>query len=97
MQTHHLKTWPVFFEQVRLGQKSFELRRDDRGFESGDRVVLEEWDPEREQYSGRNLEFQIGALVRDARLGLQEGFCAFALLPIPGAAQQPLQTTERPS
>lgn len=42
---HELKCWPVYFQRVWTGDKTFEVRLDDRGFQRGDRVVLREWDP----------------------------------------------------
>jgi hypothetical protein len=43
---HELKIWPQFFRAVLNGSKTFELRKNDREFQSGDEVVLREWDPE---------------------------------------------------
>lgn len=40
MQTHKLKTWTQFFEPVVAGEKTFEVRRNDRGFNAGDIVRL---------------------------------------------------------
>lgn len=45
LKTHELKIWPVFFAAVRNGTKPFEVRRDDRKFEPGDRLVLQEFEP----------------------------------------------------
>lgn len=43
--THHfLKTAPNFFEHVWSGEKTFEVRLDDRGYQKGDTVELAEWD-----------------------------------------------------
>lgn len=39
-QKHELKTWPVYFDAVARGEKTFEVRRDDRGFQKGDLVRL---------------------------------------------------------
>lgn len=47
MREHVLKTWPNYFEAVRFERKRFEWRRDDRGFEVGDILVLKQWDPAR--------------------------------------------------
>lgn len=51
---HELKCWPKFFTAIAEGRKRHDLRRaDDRGFGLGDRVRLREFDPEREEYTGR--------------------------------------------
>lgn len=42
---HELKTWPRFFEAVKTGRKTFEVRRDDRGFMPEDTLKLREWIP----------------------------------------------------
>lgn len=42
---HVLRSWPVYFDRVVSGEKTFEIRWDDRGFQAGDTVVLREWDP----------------------------------------------------
>ena len=45
MKTHHLKCWPEFFEPICEGTKNFEIRRNDRDYEVGDLLILEEWAP----------------------------------------------------
>jgi hypothetical protein len=42
---HRLKTWPSYFRAIDRGEKRFEVRRDDRGFDVGHEVVLEEYEP----------------------------------------------------
>lgn len=49
---HELKTLPEYFEAVRKGDKTFELREDDRDFQVGDYLALNEWDGEK--YTGRS-------------------------------------------
>jgi hypothetical protein len=44
-QTHELKTWPEFFEEVRNGNKPFEYRLNDRDYKVGDVLHLREWVP----------------------------------------------------
>jgi hypothetical protein len=42
---HELKIWPQYFDAVMTGRKNFEVRKNDRGFQAGDVVILREWDP----------------------------------------------------
>lgn len=50
---HALKTLPEYFEAVRQNKKTFELRKNDRDFQVGDYLALNEWDGEK--YTGRSL------------------------------------------
>jgi hypothetical protein len=37
---HVLKTLPNYYDAIERGEKHFEVRRDDRGFQRGDELVL---------------------------------------------------------
>lgn len=52
---HILKCLPWFFQAAWVGDKTFEIRKDDRGFNERDEIVLQEWDP-KEGYTGREIE-----------------------------------------
>lgn len=41
MIEHKLKTWPVYFDAIERGEKPFDVRRDDRGFQKGDVLILQ--------------------------------------------------------
>ncbi len=45
MTEHKLKCWPVYFDAVASGEKNFEVRRDDRGFQKDDILDLRRFDP----------------------------------------------------
>lgn len=77
---HKLKIWPEFFEVVRLGDKRFEIRKDDRGFKDGDILILQEWDYTREVYTGRELECTVTFILRDLDFGVKEGFCVMSII-----------------
>jgi len=62
--THVLKTWPEYFEAVYFGDKTFEVRFDDRDYKVGDTLVLREWDPKTKEYSGRHLEVRVTYLMK---------------------------------
>ena len=41
---HDLKITPAYFQAVIEGRKTFEIRQNDRGYQAGDTVTLQEWD-----------------------------------------------------
>lgn len=64
---HELKTWPEYFEAVYNGLKTFEVRKDDRNFQVGDILILREWLPSRESYTGRKTYVKVTYTLRDTR------------------------------
>lgn len=49
---HILKIWPQYYCRVADGSKTFEVRKNDRGFQPGDEVHLLEWDPDQIEVGG---------------------------------------------
>lgn len=93
MMTHELKCWPEFFEPLAAGEKTFEYRRDDRGFEVGDVLVLREFRPSTiaadcrtvvpEAYTGRVRQFRVTYVLRAPKAGVPSGYCVMSLAPLP--------------
>lgn len=80
---HELKTWPEYFRALRRGVKPFEIRNDDRNFQVGDILVLREWEPDLEEYSGEVIEREVTYVTRNAYLfGLRHGFVVMGVTPI---------------
>lgn len=78
--THALKTWPEYFSLIKDDTKTFELRKDDRPFEIGDTVILQEYSPPDTGYTGREEERVISYILRDVpHLGLKKGYCILGL------------------
>lgn len=76
---HELKTWPKYFQAVWVGDKSFEIRKNDRNFKERDEVVLQEWEPhnmgeEYSHYTGREIDGFIRYITTDF---LPNGMCVF--------------------
>lgn len=44
---HDLKCWPEFFQDVKDGTKTFELRKNDRNYQVRDILHLREWDKDK--------------------------------------------------
>jgi len=58
-RVHRLKTWPNHFREILMGRKHTEFRRHDRDFQVGDIFVLREYDPKKNEYSGRELQRKV--------------------------------------
>jgi ASC-1-like (ASCH) protein len=58
------KIWPAYFELVSTGKKKFELRLADFDIKEGDTLVLEEWDPETKEYTGRKIEKKVNYVLK---------------------------------
>ena len=50
------KILPEYFEAIVSGKKKFELRLNDFDIAQGDTLLLEEWDAQAKQYTGRSIE-----------------------------------------
>lgn len=53
---HQIKSEPQYFQPVWVGVKVFEVRQNDRNYKLFDEVVLQEWDPDERDYTGREIE-----------------------------------------
>jgi hypothetical protein len=53
------KIWPKYFDTVASGKKKWELRLNDFEAIEGDTLVLEEWNPEMKEYTGRKIEKKV--------------------------------------
>ena len=58
------KIWPEFFKKILNGEKQFELRLADFECRLGDILVLREWDPTIEQYTGRQIEKEVSYVLK---------------------------------
>jgi len=80
--THRLKTRAPYFDHVVSGKKPFEVRRDDRGFQRGDCLLLTEtaleedgeWRP-----TGREAEYEITYVLTGGQFGIEPGYVVLGL------------------
>lgn len=77
-QNHDLKIWPEFFDAVKRGQKTFEVRENDRHFRVADTVTLKEWLPTTKTYTGREAICSITYVMTGGQFGIAEGVCVFS-------------------
>lgn len=64
MKIINKKIWPEYFELVNSGKKKFEMRLNDFDIKEGDVLVLEEWNPETKEYTGRKIEKKVGYVLK---------------------------------
>ncbi len=79
MKTHELKTWPIFFHQVKTDLKQFEIRIDDRGFQVGDFLMLREYNIDKKEYTGHTIMREISCIIEGGQFGIENGYCAMGL------------------
>lgn len=60
MTVHYVKSWPVFFQAIKKGVKTHDLRSNhDRDYKVGDELVLQEFDPVTGTYTGDEIVCRI--------------------------------------
>lgn len=83
---HNLKTLPKYFKAVVKGEKTFEVRKDDRDYQVGDTLLLQkydngqylvdEWRVEITYILGRNDDEKMFVADEYVILGIKfKGFC----------------------
>lgn len=80
---HEVKCWPPYFEAVASGSKPFEVRKNDRGFQKGDALVLKEWNPNYNYgsgaYTGRAHRCIITYVLAGGVFGIEPGYVVLGL------------------
>jgi ParB family chromosome partitioning protein len=75
-KVHDVKLGITFFDDVKTGRKTFELRKNDRGYKEGDIIVMHEYKDG--TTTGRTIEKKIVYMLEDFT-GLEDGYCILGL------------------
>lgn len=59
MNIHYKKILSEYYENIASGEKTFELRLADWECTVGDTLILQEWDPTTEKYTGREITKEV--------------------------------------
>lgn len=62
---HRIKTVQPYFDECWHGRKPFEVRKNDRDYQVGDKVVLQEYDSQNNRYTERGIEGIILYVLKD--------------------------------
>lgn len=74
---HELKILPTYFRDVLRGNKTFEVRKNDRNFQVGDKLILKEW--ENGEYTGNILEKNVTYILDDSSGYVLEGYVVMGI------------------
>lgn len=77
---HALKISPEYFDAVISGEKTFEVRKNDRPFLVGDLIALNEWDEETQQYTRNSCLVYID-YVLDSADYCKDGYVILSIKP----------------
>ena len=77
--THALKTWPEYFQAVSERGKSFEVRKFDRPFKVGEKLLLQEWDNIKGSYTGDEIEVVITYILQGGQFGIEPGYVVMGI------------------
>ena len=75
-KVHQIRIGTTFFNDVCSGGKSFELRKNDRGYAKGD--ILEMMEFTNGKYTGRSVKVHVTYILEDFT-GLKEDYCIMAI------------------
>ena len=53
-----------YFKIFKKNKKHFELRLADFKIKKGDTLILKEWNPKKEKYTGKELKFKTGLIIK---------------------------------
>lgn len=79
MSLHKLKIWPEYFTEVDNGNKPFEIRKSDRDYKVGDELTLNEYCPNKEDYTGRFCSRVITYVLKGGSFGLDSDYVVLGL------------------
>lgn len=94
MAEHELKVWPEYFEALAERRKTFEIRKNDRGFQRGDLLILREYAPGPDEYTGYSVRREVSYVLSGDdpmgfAFGLRTGFVALGLVDAVGIGKEP--------
>ncbi len=86
---HVLKCWPEYYDAVERGEKPFDVRPDDRGFQKGDTVRLQRCvkrapgdyavDYDSQGKVKKEMSFEITYVLTGGQFGIEPGYVVLGL------------------
>lgn len=80
---HCLKTIGIYWDAVERGDKTFEVRKNDRAFQTGDILILQRYEDTpigvRPTVPFRHLRKRITYFLQGGQFGIESGHCVLGL------------------
>ena len=85
---HILKTWADYWDAIDRGEKTFQVRRDDRGFQKGDVLILRRlkktvslgWVEDRDgDNRPKDLRRKVTYILTGGQFGIEPGYVVMSL------------------
>ena len=80
-RVHKIKSDSPSFQAIVDGDKTFEARLNDRDYRLGDYLLLQEWYPSTQEYSGRGVVKRVTYILRGGQYGVEDGYVVMSLDP----------------
>lgn len=85
-QTHKVKSWSMFFRDILTGERTSDIRLNDRRYAVGDILQLQEYDPVKGEYTGAEVQVKITYLQQNksnpcaiSRDALRDGYVVLSI------------------
>jgi len=78
---HYLKCHIPFYGLIEDGLKTFDVRKNDRGFKAGDYILFEEFNPQNDRRTGNEIEVFIPYVFYGGAFGLPPELCVIGIEP----------------
>jgi predicted nucleic acid-binding Zn-ribbon protein len=89
VREHVLKCWPEYFDAIEAGVKPFDVRRDDRGFQRGDTLLLQRYKigdgytpTSGGRFARKELRKRITYILTGGQFGIEPGYVVLGLADI---------------
>lgn len=65
---HIKKIWPEYFDAIKARKKNFEVRLGDFKCKEGDILLLKEWNPKTEEFTGRSIKKKVSYVLNTKKI-----------------------------
>lgn len=87
MKIHKLKIDSQNFLLIALGEKTFEICKNDLNFKVNDKIVLQEFDSEKQKYTGGEMTVYVTYVTNYQQ---KDGYAVLAIKPEIGTTTDPI-------